>query len=212
MPPANIEHIRYYSGYVEFFSEYIEKHGMGAAMEDWVFSARANVGKGSPSLPEDKQPRMLARFISGVIHPLIHTGYGSEFGLPGMMAEGLAQCAVHTAATSGLVPPTLFDGSLLHANSEGMTAFEVLGQVHDELHTKTPKAAKVGEFDAGLCQHAPALLKHASKWELDVEKLVHEDYLNAKIEEIVLLVVSLYGVSGWTSRGKGQEFRADFFL
>jgi hypothetical protein len=31
---------------------------------------------------------MLARFIGGGLHPLIHTGYGAEFGLLGISAEG----------------------------------------------------------------------------------------------------------------------------
>lgn len=31
---------------------------------------------------------MLSRFIGGLLHPLIHTGYGAEFGLLGMSAEG----------------------------------------------------------------------------------------------------------------------------
>ncbi|KAH6905271.1 hypothetical protein BKA70DRAFT_1226035 [Coprinopsis sp. MPI-PUGE-AT-0042] len=206
---------KYYSGYVEFFAEYIEKNGMGKAMEDWVYSARANLGKGFANLPKDQQPRMLARFISGVIHPLIHTGYGAEFGLPGMMAEGLAQCAVHSAATSALVAPTLFDGTLFKEapkETKGLTVFDVLGQVHDELYSKSPEATKVRDFDAGLGQHASTLLRHASKWELDINKLGQDEYLSAKIEELVLLVVSLYGVSGWTSRGTDQEFRADFFL
>ena len=31
---------------------------------------------------------MLIRFFAGLIHPLIHTGLGVEFGLPGTFAEG----------------------------------------------------------------------------------------------------------------------------
>lgn len=31
---------------------------------------------------------MLNRFLAGVLHPIIHTGYGAEFGLPGMLVEG----------------------------------------------------------------------------------------------------------------------------
>ena len=31
---------------------------------------------------------MLGRLLDAVIHPLIHVGYGVEFGLPGMVIEG----------------------------------------------------------------------------------------------------------------------------
>ncbi|KAH6905043.1 hypothetical protein BKA70DRAFT_1565421 [Coprinopsis sp. MPI-PUGE-AT-0042] len=203
----------YYSGYVDFFSEYIEKNGMGKALEDWVFSPRANVGTDSK---ERQQPQMLARFISRVIHPMIHTGHGAEFGLPGMMAEGLAQCAVHDSATKALIPPTLFDGTLFQSLSakeaKSLTVFEILGEVHDKLHTIEPMARRVQDFDAGLGQHAAILLELASKWELDAHKLENKEYLNSKIEELVFLVVSIYGVAGWTSRAKDQDMRADFFL
>ena len=32
---------------------------------------------------------MLSRFIYGVIHSFIHVGYGAEFGLLGVSAEGI---------------------------------------------------------------------------------------------------------------------------
>ena len=35
-----------------------------------------------------KQPEMLTRFFAALIHPLIHTGLGVEFNLPGIFAEG----------------------------------------------------------------------------------------------------------------------------
>ncbi|KAF8896871.1 hypothetical protein CPB84DRAFT_1781641 [Gymnopilus junonius] len=67
-----------------FFTSYVKEKG-------------GNLGSGSVKgdLPKEKQPQMLSRFFSGVLHPLIHTGYGAEFTLPGMVVEGLAQTAVH---------------------------------------------------------------------------------------------------------------------
>ena len=35
-----------------------------------------------------KQPEMLNHFLDGLFHPMIHVGYGVEFGMPGMVAEG----------------------------------------------------------------------------------------------------------------------------
>lgn len=32
---------------------------------------------------------MLNRFVSGVIHSFIHAGFGIEFNLPGLVAEGM---------------------------------------------------------------------------------------------------------------------------
>ncbi|GAA5827331.1 hypothetical protein JCM11251_003768 [Rhodosporidiobolus azoricus] len=45
---------------------------------------------------------MLIRAVSGAIHPLIHIGHGVEFGIDALVAEGLAQCAVHGAKTGQL--------------------------------------------------------------------------------------------------------------
>lgn len=36
-----------------------------------------------------EKPMMLSRFLGGFLHPLIHAGYGVEFGLPGLVAEGV---------------------------------------------------------------------------------------------------------------------------
>ncbi|GAA5955384.1 hypothetical protein JCM10213_002868 [Rhodosporidiobolus nylandii] len=47
---------------------------------------------------------MLIRAVSGAIHPLIHIGHGIEFKLDAVVAEGLAQCAVHEARTGNLFP------------------------------------------------------------------------------------------------------------
>ncbi|GAA5907115.1 questin oxidase family protein [Sporobolomyces salmoneus] len=48
--------------------------------------------------------QMLVRAVSGAIHPLIHIGHGVEFELDSIVAEGLAQCAVHKPAVSALFP------------------------------------------------------------------------------------------------------------
>lgn len=39
-----------------------------------------------------EHPAMLSRFIYGVVHPFIHVGYGAEFGLLGISAEGTYFC------------------------------------------------------------------------------------------------------------------------
>jgi hypothetical protein len=54
---------------------------MPPAFETFIFSKKYNLG--------EKKPEMLSRFLSGLLHPLIHVGYGAEFGLPGLMVEGI---------------------------------------------------------------------------------------------------------------------------
>ncbi|KAF5319757.1 hypothetical protein D9619_008628 [Psilocybe cf. subviscida] len=94
---------KYYQAYLSFFtSEIIDKGKTHATMlEEYVFSADANFDGG-------KNPQMLTRFCDGLLHPLIHAGYGVEFGLPGIFAEGLAQGAVHPGQDAGFIPSSWF--------------------------------------------------------------------------------------------------------
>jgi hypothetical protein len=74
---------RYWKAYLIFFSKVVLEKGAAAAMEEYIFSPKANYDPGKKT-----QPEMLARFVSLLVHPMIHTGYGMEFGLGGMVAEG----------------------------------------------------------------------------------------------------------------------------
>ena len=75
---------RYYNSYLEFFRDLLLKKDVTEVLEEYVFSAKANVG--GPGI--EGQPRMLNRFFAAGIHPLIHIGNGLEFGILGLVAEG----------------------------------------------------------------------------------------------------------------------------
>ncbi|OBZ72839.1 hypothetical protein A0H81_07061 [Grifola frondosa] len=78
-----------------------------------MFSRKANV----TTLGPDQQPaRMLNRFLASILHPMIHTGCGLEFGFLGLVAEGLAQATCHSAQAVTMIPPTLFK-SVSHPDS-----------------------------------------------------------------------------------------------
>jgi hypothetical protein len=49
---------------------------------------------------------------------MIHLGHGAEFGLPGMVAEGLAWTAVHHPTNASIMPPSVF-GPTHATNSSG---------------------------------------------------------------------------------------------
>jgi len=65
-------------------------------MDRFVFSLEANLGVVDEHCSKTverqesfvKQPQMLNRFLGGLLHPIIHAGYGAEFGIPGMVVEG----------------------------------------------------------------------------------------------------------------------------
>ncbi|KAI8891233.1 hypothetical protein K501DRAFT_235163 [Backusella circina FSU 941] len=62
-----------YTSFFDFFTCEIDEYGVDETVRRWVWSGD-----------------LLTRTIGGLFHPFIHIGYGLEFKLPGMVAEGLS--------------------------------------------------------------------------------------------------------------------------
>jgi len=77
----------YYQGYLEFFSNQLVTKGVDKTLEDYLYSKGANFNDRAGA-DGSRKPEMFGRFMSGLMHPLIHVGYGLEFGLLGILAEG----------------------------------------------------------------------------------------------------------------------------
>jgi len=78
---------RYYQAYLEFFSNQLVTKGADKTLEDYLYSKGANFNDRA-EVDGSRQPEIFGRFMSGLMHPLIHVGYGLEFGLLGLLAEG----------------------------------------------------------------------------------------------------------------------------
>jgi len=78
---------RYYQAYLEFFSSQLVTKGAEKTLEDYLYSKGVNFNDRA-GVDGSRQPEMFGRFMSGLMHPLIHVGYGLEFGLLGVLAEG----------------------------------------------------------------------------------------------------------------------------
>ena len=78
---------RYYQAYLEFFSNKLVTEGLDKTLEDYLYSKDANFGDRAEA-DGSRQQEMFSRFMSGLMHPIIHVGYGLEFGLLGIVAEG----------------------------------------------------------------------------------------------------------------------------
>ncbi|KAK8153908.1 hypothetical protein BKA80DRAFT_284375 [Phyllosticta citrichinensis] len=87
---------------------YTEHLGDGDYYQDYVvFFATQAVAKGWPTVVREalfadtpQATDLLARLFSGLVHPLLHLGFGVEFALEGVVVEGLAQAAVHDGWTA----------------------------------------------------------------------------------------------------------------
>ena len=60
-----------WTDYYNFFEKEIKEKTMQETFKTYAF-----------------HPKVFSRLYSGLFHPLIHTGYGLEFHLPLMLAEG----------------------------------------------------------------------------------------------------------------------------
>ncbi|MCJ1369866.1 hypothetical protein MMC20_001078 [Loxospora ochrophaea] len=74
---------RYYRDYVSFFKGEIDKKGYEEVINEYVLKG------------DERADDMLARMFSSIAHPIIHFGFGVEFKQPAIIAEGLAEAAVH---------------------------------------------------------------------------------------------------------------------
>ena len=74
----HIGNARYYWAYLHYFKAVIDREGYSKCLEKFVFNEAAN----------EAGRNMLARFLGGVLHGMIHFGYGLEFNLKHVAAEG----------------------------------------------------------------------------------------------------------------------------
>ncbi|PIL32610.1 hypothetical protein GSI_05313 [Ganoderma sinense ZZ0214-1] len=96
---------KFYSSYRAFFAAEILRKGAKAVLEGFIFPPSANLVPASSGPPHaNTPPRMPNRLLAGLVHPPIHACYGLQFGLPGLLAEGLGQAAIHPVDGRKLIP------------------------------------------------------------------------------------------------------------
>jgi len=86
-PAAFIELLgdeKQYKNFLQFFRNEIENSGWQAVVNKFVFSK------------DEVATKMLPLVFAGFLHPLIHLGFGVEFEQPAIIAEALAQAAIHS--------------------------------------------------------------------------------------------------------------------
>lgn len=112
----------------------------------------------------------------GFYHPFIHLGYGVEFGIPAVVAEGLAQAAVHDTWLSD----ALREVEKLQAAEEVSSPDDIpISTLLNEIHTHPsipiePKWTDGNKVRALLrSSSAPDLLKLLSRFNLHPASLAH---------------------------------------
>ncbi|KAJ8584666.1 hypothetical protein M405DRAFT_826375 [Rhizopogon salebrosus TDB-379] len=196
----------YYMGYLDYFHKVVLAPGVtiSSVLEKYIFSSEYNINKSLA--PGKQQPEMLNRFVEILIHPLIHAGYGAEFGLPGMLAEGLSQASVHPAKATVLVSRLLFSGlDTQDKPKPHVHALTILSQMLADNRFWTCILEK-HQFEAMLVSHGELINSYAEMWTCEINS--QEDF-QRHLEELVWASTLMYGVGSWD--GESAEYRADFF-
>ncbi|KIJ13025.1 hypothetical protein PAXINDRAFT_170906 [Paxillus involutus ATCC 200175] len=225
-----VEHLgdeNFYQSYVTFFSKQIDEKGAAGTLEEFVFSEKYNFQNGRDV---ESQPEMLSRFVDGLLHPMIHAGYGVEFGLKGMLAEGLAMVAVEDVYERGFYPPSFFEPSAtvemndttnllsslaLNAKpaaaavpeTRAVHAFDIVARMLKDDQLK-PKGARtlMNQVTDTLAEYGTEIRRYAEQWTVDLRK---PGEIERKMEELVWVSSVVYGVGGFDEE---KGLRSDFFL
>jgi len=230
---------RYYQAYLEFFSDQVIAKGVDKTLEDYLYSKNFNFNDRA-EVDGSRQPEMFSRFMSGLMHPLIHVGYGLEFGLAGILVEGLAQSAVHRPNVSALIPRSYFDeafysnavaavvsgvSTLLHNATPNtfrsvppqprdteVSVFDVLALVlQDDSLAAAPAGGEASDSLASVLRtKGDTIRKYAEMWSLDVVGSPNPDQEINRKIEELAWAVST--IYGVSGWNRGPPFKADFAL
>ncbi|KAH7886674.1 hypothetical protein F5I97DRAFT_1027063 [Phlebopus sp. FC_14] len=217
--PDYLGNDQYYNAYLNYFHRIVLQPAstIASILEEYIFSQGYNVRDDNEGA---QQPQMLNRLMEILLHPIIHVGYGAEFGLPGMIAEGLAWTAVHPAGATTLVTRLLFQSERtttalpdlekqepewMPPSGSRIRALNILTLMRRDPRFASKITGKL-EYAAMLRSHGDTLIKYAEMWDCEVR--AQED-LEMYLEELAWAGVLMYGVGSWD--GDEAEYRADFF-
>lgn len=155
---------KHYHDFLVFFQREIEKKGWEAVLNEYVFAG------------DERADDMLVRLFAGFLHPVIHLGFAVEFGQPAVVAEALAQTAVHGNWIGGL-----FVGAEKEVQAQAQagkkTSRKTIVQLLEEIRNdeKLSKAAHLDDGNKirdGVLKRAPEeMIKYASQVRFGEEEL-----------------------------------------
>ncbi|KIK64836.1 hypothetical protein GYMLUDRAFT_240783 [Collybiopsis luxurians FD-317 M1] len=183
-----------YGGFVKFFDERIERFGVVKTLEQFVFSPDAN----------EKGKTMLARLMSGIVHPFILVGYGLEFGNDALVSTGLASAAIHEATAVELFEPD--------QGSSDLSVLEIFSLVYKSPSLKPllpydPNALFSTRIESALADgRLEAMRDVCSKFHVD--GTLGDAEMLKKVEQLTWTSVLLMFATG----KEGRKPRLDFFL
>lgn len=198
----------YYYNYLVFFGEEIANSNSVEVIEKYVFRSP----KGD----------LLSRSFCGLLHPLIHWGYGLEFKIDAIVAEGLAIAAVHKMTFQGLQITSILshlrsilpisgltlaaktgpscdkheaihEGAIFNPKS-GLTALQIVHEMaKDDALSPTTLNLASAQDSFSAAADCPRLSYWYDQWVIDMNG--GELEINERSKELIWLVVVLYATT-----------------
>ncbi|EXJ74684.1 uncharacterized protein A1O5_01378 [Cladophialophora psammophila CBS 110553] len=180
---------RYFHDFEIFFQNEIEEKGWEKVLNEHLFARNEHA--------ESLLDRM---FAAGFLHPFIHLGFGVEFKQPAIIAEALAQAAIHDGWT-GKFLHAAEDAAKGNTTSESLVKLIHEARANDKLRTSAhwKDGNKVRD---GVFVRAPdEMISLASQWH------VKPDELEQKTAEMINAGIYFTGAA----QKPTKQIKFDFF-
>ncbi|KAG6867506.1 hypothetical protein C0993_001915 [Termitomyces sp. T159_Od127] len=191
---------QFYEAYLTFFTDVVRQKGAAAAVEQYIFAKDVNI---DPSAK--KKPDMFNRFLGGLVHPMIHLGYGLEFNIPGMVIEGNSVKGNTEDTFSRFKSLLISSSDSKPASDHGTHVFTVVARILKDAELGKVPDTESGMFIYTMTNHVSKIIEHMADWRVDGTNLAD---VENKVQELSWLNSILYGIGGWS---KDKPFNADFF-
>ncbi|KAJ6110411.1 hypothetical protein N7486_002646 [Penicillium sp. IBT 16267x] len=181
-----------YSNFLAFFQNAIDTKGVSQVLEEYLFAG------------DDRAETMLSRLFGGLVHPLIHLGFGLEFNQPAIVAQALAQTAVHDdwMGRDYLLPAERLAGEVGKPGQKSL--LQLLNEIRkDQTLKSSAKFSDTNKFRDGVLHRAPQeMLQYAAQYRVSAEQIPE------RLADMINTVV--YYTS--TAQRRDKEIKLDFFF
>ncbi|KAI8716343.1 hypothetical protein NCS52_00927500 [Fusarium sp. LHS14.1] len=188
-----------YHNFSRFFEHKIAKDGISPVVHEFLFS-RSRIA-------EELLSRMFANEYSplhmGFLHPVIHFGFGLEFNQPAIIAEGLAQSAVHQPEV-GKFFKGIQNAEKSLENSASRSMIDLIREIEQNHAIRSASCWGDGSWidDNPLANAPEGLWKIAAQWRVSPDEL--------KLKTAEMINVCIFHTAA--AQRPEKQHKLDFFL
>ena len=151
---------KYYHEFLCFFQAEVALSSWQDVLNKYLFAG------------DQRADDLLARLFGGFLHPIIHLGFGVEFQQPAIIAEGLAQAAVHGNYMRKLFVPAE-KAAERRAGEQSSTIVDLLDSIHENKELcEAPQWSDGNKLREGLLgRAADQMVECASRFHVNPDEL-----------------------------------------